>query len=181
MLDPHTAGELSIDDIVKLCDELIEANGDPCVWAVYDTIYGIDESTRIDNSSENPANDTVINYGTGYTVSQSEQEITLTGVSTSTPATLPVGVYVCGYGRILAGKYQVASKFEDTTNNAVGKVTEVDDDYFSGTNPVRIKVDWYKLEKNSKGEDTGTYVSGSFGKYPDAGADGDYYYERLTP
>lgn len=27
MLDPHTAGELSIDDIVKLCDELIEAHG----------------------------------------------------------------------------------------------------------------------------------------------------------
>lgn len=28
MLDPHTAGELSIDDIVKMCDELIEAHGD---------------------------------------------------------------------------------------------------------------------------------------------------------
>ena len=28
MLDPHTASELSIDDIVKLCDELIEAHGD---------------------------------------------------------------------------------------------------------------------------------------------------------
>ncbi len=27
MLDPHTAAELSIDDIVKLCDELIEAHG----------------------------------------------------------------------------------------------------------------------------------------------------------
>ena len=27
MLDPHTAGELSLDDIVKLCDELIEAHG----------------------------------------------------------------------------------------------------------------------------------------------------------
>ena len=28
MLDPHTASELSIDDIVKMCDELIEAHGD---------------------------------------------------------------------------------------------------------------------------------------------------------
>ncbi len=28
MLEPHTAAELSIDDIVKLCDELIEAHGD---------------------------------------------------------------------------------------------------------------------------------------------------------
>lgn len=28
MLDPHTASELSIDEIVKLCDELIEAHGD---------------------------------------------------------------------------------------------------------------------------------------------------------
>ncbi len=28
MLDPHTAAELSIDDIVSLCDELIEAHGD---------------------------------------------------------------------------------------------------------------------------------------------------------
>ncbi|MBO7329376.1 MAG: alpha-glucosidase/alpha-galactosidase [Lentisphaeria bacterium] len=28
MLDPHTAAELSIDDIVKLCDDLIEAHGD---------------------------------------------------------------------------------------------------------------------------------------------------------
>lgn len=28
MLDPHTAAELSIDDIVRLCDDLIEAHGD---------------------------------------------------------------------------------------------------------------------------------------------------------
>ena len=28
MLDPHTASELSIDDIVSLCDDLIEAHGD---------------------------------------------------------------------------------------------------------------------------------------------------------
>jgi alpha-galactosidase len=28
MLDPHTASELSIDDIVSMCDELIEAHGD---------------------------------------------------------------------------------------------------------------------------------------------------------
>ena len=28
MLEPHTASELSIDDIVKMCDELIEAHGD---------------------------------------------------------------------------------------------------------------------------------------------------------
>ena len=28
MLDPHTAAELSIDDIVKMCDELISAHGD---------------------------------------------------------------------------------------------------------------------------------------------------------
>ena len=28
MLDPHTASELSIDDIRSLCDELIEAHGD---------------------------------------------------------------------------------------------------------------------------------------------------------
>lgn len=28
MLDPHTAGELSIDDIVALCDDLIAAHGD---------------------------------------------------------------------------------------------------------------------------------------------------------
>ncbi len=28
MLDPHTAAELSIDDIVKLCDDLFEAHGD---------------------------------------------------------------------------------------------------------------------------------------------------------
>ena len=28
MLDPHTAAELSIDDIRKMCDELIEAHGD---------------------------------------------------------------------------------------------------------------------------------------------------------
>ena len=27
LLDPHTAGELSIDDVVKLCNELIEAHG----------------------------------------------------------------------------------------------------------------------------------------------------------
>ena len=27
MLDPHTAGELNIDDIVALCDDLIEAHG----------------------------------------------------------------------------------------------------------------------------------------------------------
>ncbi|MBE6930494.1 MAG: alpha-glucosidase/alpha-galactosidase [Ruminococcaceae bacterium] len=28
MLDPHTAAELSIDDIVKMCDEMIDAHGD---------------------------------------------------------------------------------------------------------------------------------------------------------
>lgn len=28
MLDPHTAAELSVDDIVHMCDELIEAHGD---------------------------------------------------------------------------------------------------------------------------------------------------------
>jgi alpha-galactosidase len=28
MLDPHTAAELSIDDIVKMCDELIEVHGE---------------------------------------------------------------------------------------------------------------------------------------------------------
>ena len=28
MLDPHTSAELSIDDIVKMCDELLEAHGD---------------------------------------------------------------------------------------------------------------------------------------------------------
>ncbi|WP_046176091.1 alpha-glucosidase/alpha-galactosidase [Domibacillus indicus] len=28
MLDPHTAAELSMDDIISLCDELIEAHGD---------------------------------------------------------------------------------------------------------------------------------------------------------
>lgn len=28
MLDPHTAAELSIDDIVKMCDDLIEAHGE---------------------------------------------------------------------------------------------------------------------------------------------------------
>ncbi|MNR22551.1 Alpha-galactosidase [compost metagenome] len=28
MLDPHTAAELSIDDIIALCDDLIEAHGD---------------------------------------------------------------------------------------------------------------------------------------------------------
>jgi alpha-galactosidase len=26
MLDPHTAAELSIDDIIKMCDELFEAH-----------------------------------------------------------------------------------------------------------------------------------------------------------
>ena len=28
MLDPHTAAELSLDDIVSLCDDLIEAHGE---------------------------------------------------------------------------------------------------------------------------------------------------------
>ena len=28
MLDPHAGAELSIDDIVAMCDELIEAHGD---------------------------------------------------------------------------------------------------------------------------------------------------------
>ena len=28
MLDPHTAAELSLDDIRRLCDDLIEAHGD---------------------------------------------------------------------------------------------------------------------------------------------------------
>ena len=28
MLDPHTAAELSVDDIVNMCDELIDAHGD---------------------------------------------------------------------------------------------------------------------------------------------------------
>jgi alpha-galactosidase len=28
MLDPHTAAELSIDDIIRMCDELIDAHGD---------------------------------------------------------------------------------------------------------------------------------------------------------
>lgn len=32
MLDPHTAAELSIDDIVKMCDELIEAHGNYMRW-----------------------------------------------------------------------------------------------------------------------------------------------------
>ena len=32
MLDPHTAAELSIDDIVKMCDELIDAHGDYMKW-----------------------------------------------------------------------------------------------------------------------------------------------------
>jgi alpha-galactosidase len=27
MLDPHTASELSIDDIVKMCNEMIDAHG----------------------------------------------------------------------------------------------------------------------------------------------------------
>jgi len=28
MLDPHTAAELTLDEIVALCDDLIEAHGD---------------------------------------------------------------------------------------------------------------------------------------------------------
>ena len=28
MMDPHTSSELSIDEIVSLCDDLIEAHGD---------------------------------------------------------------------------------------------------------------------------------------------------------
>lgn len=28
MLGPHTASELSIDDIIVMCDDLIEAHGD---------------------------------------------------------------------------------------------------------------------------------------------------------
>ena len=28
MMDPHTSSELSIDDIIKMCDELIAAHGD---------------------------------------------------------------------------------------------------------------------------------------------------------
>ncbi|MFW6062250.1 MAG: alpha-glucosidase/alpha-galactosidase, partial [Planctomycetota bacterium] len=28
LLDPHTAAELSIDDIVSMCDDLIDAHGD---------------------------------------------------------------------------------------------------------------------------------------------------------
>lgn len=28
LLDPHTASELSIDEIISLCDDLIEAHGD---------------------------------------------------------------------------------------------------------------------------------------------------------
>lgn len=32
MLDPHTAAELSIDDIVAMCDELIAAHGDYMRW-----------------------------------------------------------------------------------------------------------------------------------------------------
>lgn len=28
MLDPHTAAELSLDDIVAMCDALIEGHGD---------------------------------------------------------------------------------------------------------------------------------------------------------
>ena len=28
MLDPHTAAELSVDDIRSMCDELIEAHGE---------------------------------------------------------------------------------------------------------------------------------------------------------
>ena len=28
MLDPHTAAELTIDEIVSMCDELIEAHGE---------------------------------------------------------------------------------------------------------------------------------------------------------
>ena len=34
MLDPHTAAELSIDDIVKMCDEMLDAHekaGFPCL------------------------------------------------------------------------------------------------------------------------------------------------------
>ena len=34
MLDPHTAAELSVDDIIALCDELLEAHteaGYPCL------------------------------------------------------------------------------------------------------------------------------------------------------
>ena len=27
MLDPHTSAELSIDDIIKMCDEMIKAHG----------------------------------------------------------------------------------------------------------------------------------------------------------
>lgn len=27
MLDPHTAAELSVEDIYKMCDELIKAHG----------------------------------------------------------------------------------------------------------------------------------------------------------
>jgi alpha-galactosidase len=27
LMDPHTAGELSIDEIVNLCDDMIEAHG----------------------------------------------------------------------------------------------------------------------------------------------------------
>jgi len=29
MLDPHTSAELSIDDIISLCDVFIETHGDP--------------------------------------------------------------------------------------------------------------------------------------------------------
>jgi alpha-galactosidase len=32
MLDPHTSAELSLDDIVTMCDEMLEANRDFLPW-----------------------------------------------------------------------------------------------------------------------------------------------------
>jgi alpha-galactosidase len=37
MLDPHTSAELSLDDIIKMCDEMIEAHGD--YMAMYNLNY----------------------------------------------------------------------------------------------------------------------------------------------
>ena len=46
MMDPHTGAELSIDDIVKMCDELIDAHGDYMKWSKSMT-EGIDKGRRI--------------------------------------------------------------------------------------------------------------------------------------
>ena len=175
----HNDKEYPIDGIANgYYYILIEADGNPVVWAVYNVTYGlINGGTK----SWTPSDSNWQISGTSYQIDAENGTIIILNQKQTVAKAISVGSYVSATReKLSSGKYSISIKADSDPTNAVAEVlsnTDVD----TSDNRRDLELEVYYLSMTEKGEYTGTYVSGNTGDYPDSGVQGDYYYERLTP